>query len=111
MKKPSLDKLVFDALSQLQAFGYHSRSIRRYQSTWKRLIRFAKQHHFKDNISEKLIVEFLEHYGIQSTTRSTSLEGWKKHTAFSIKILWNFACYGYFERIGKRMQRLSVPHL
>lgn len=37
-KKPSLEGLVFGALSQLQALGYNGRSIRRYQATWNRLI-------------------------------------------------------------------------
>lgn len=37
-KKPSLDELVFGALSQLQTLGYNGRSIRRYQATWNRLV-------------------------------------------------------------------------
>jgi Rps23 Pro-64 3,4-dihydroxylase Tpa1-like proline 4-hydroxylase len=56
-KKPSLDELVFGALSQLQALDYNPRSIRRYQSTWNRLIKFAKQHNFENKLSERLISE------------------------------------------------------
>lgn len=45
LKKPSLDELVFGALSQLQILEYDGRSIRRYQAVWNRLVHFAKQNH------------------------------------------------------------------
>lgn len=53
-KKLSLDELVFGALSQLQVLKYNARSIRRYQSTWTRLITFAKKYGFKNQLCEKL---------------------------------------------------------
>ncbi|WP_258957753.1 hypothetical protein [Legionella sainthelensi] len=57
--KPSLDELVFGALSQLQKLHYNDRSIRRYQATWNRLIDFAKQHQLQDKLTQKLIIDFL----------------------------------------------------
>ena len=42
-KQPSLDELVFGALSQLQILGYDGRSIRRYQAVWNRLVQFANK--------------------------------------------------------------------
>ncbi len=54
-KKPLLDELVFGALSQLQMLNYNGRSIRRYQSTWKKLITLAKKKRFKGKLSEALM--------------------------------------------------------
>jgi len=42
-KKLSLDELIFCALSQLQVHQYNQRSIRRYQTVWRKLITFARQ--------------------------------------------------------------------
>ena len=108
-KKPSLDELVFGALSQLQSLHYNGRSIRRYQSTWNRLIKFAKQHDYEDKLTQKLIIEFLDHYGIQSEELTRKKSGWCKHAEYNLKILWQFARYGYFERIHTLIQKLKIP--
>ena len=108
-KKPSLDELVFGALSQLQALDYNPRSIRRYQSTWNRLIKFANQHNFENKLSEKLILEFLEYHAIKPDEFTCAKDGWCKHAEFNLKILWNFSHYGYFERIHTLIQKLNIP--
>jgi site-specific recombinase XerD len=111
-KKPNklpLDKLVFDALSQLQVLHYSERSIRRYQSTWNRLIKFAKQQGFKNKLSQRLILEFLEHYEIKSESPAFTYKDWRKHTEFSLKILWNYARFGYFEQVRVIFNKLNIP--
>ena len=108
-KKRALNEMISDALKQLQKLDYDERSIRRYESTWKRLIIFTNEHKFENKLSEKLIVKFLEHHDIKPTTLSTELEGWKKHTAYSIKILWQYTRYGYFERLRARKDKLMLP--
>ncbi|HAT8881826.1 TPA: tyrosine-type recombinase/integrase [Legionella pneumophila subsp. pneumophila] len=108
-KKPSLDELIFGALSQLQSLHYNGRSIRRYQATWNRLIKFAKQHNYEDKLTQKLIIEFLDHYGIKSEELTRIKSGWRKHAEYSLKILWQFARYGYFERIHTLIQNLKIP--
>jgi site-specific recombinase XerD len=108
-KKPSLDELVFGALSQLQSLHYNGRSIRRYQATWSRLIKFAQQHDYKDKLTQKLMIEFLDHYGIQSEELTHKNSGWRKHAEYNLKILWQFARYGYFERIHTLIQKLKIP--
>jgi len=110
-KKPSLDQLVFGALSQLQALHYNERSIRRYQSTWRRLIKFAKQHGFKNKLCQKLILEFLAHYGIDSTSPTYTYKDWRQHAQFNLKILWNYARFGYFERYKTDLEKLSIPNV
>lgn len=101
--------LVFGALSQLQALGYNGRSIRRYQATWKRLIKFANQHGFEDKLTEKLIIKFLEYNKIKSNELTCTKPGWRKHAEYNLKILWQFARYGYFERIHTLIQKLKIP--
>jgi len=108
-KKPSLDELVFGALSQLQALGYNGRSIRRYQATWNRLIKFAEQHKFKNKLTEKLIIQFLEHHDLKSDELTRVIPGWRKHAEYSLKILWQFARYGYFDRIHTLIRKLKIP--
>ncbi len=108
-KKLSLDELVFGALSQLQILHYDGRSIRRYQSTWKRLITFAKNKGFKNQLSEKLILEFLAHHDIRSDLPTSAYNDWRRHAEFSLKILWNYARFGYFERCKIVLDRLEVP--
>lgn len=108
-KKLSLDELIVGALKQLEKLNYDGRSIRRYQSTWRRLIAFAHQHKFKNELSEKLVIQFLEGCNITPGELAASQKGWRKHTAFSIKILWHFARFGYFERIHTLTQRLNIP--
>jgi len=109
-KKPSLEELVFGALSQLQALGYNGRSIRRYQATWNRLIKFAKQQGFEDKLSEKLLIQFLEHHDIKSNELTNQKASWCKHVEYSLKILWQFARYGYFERIHTHIKKLNIPN-
>ncbi|WP_133134403.1 hypothetical protein [Legionella santicrucis] len=107
--KPSLDELVFGALSQLQKLHYHDRSIRRYQATWNRLIDFAKQHQLQDKLTQKLIIDFLNYYNIKSEELTRIKSGWRRHAEYSLKILWQFARYGYFERIHTLIQKLKIP--
>ena len=59
-KKLSLDELVFGALSQLQVLQYDQRSIRRYQTVWRKLVIFARQQGYKGKLREQLILDFLD---------------------------------------------------
>ncbi len=108
-KKLSLDELVFGALSQLQMLHYNGRSIRRYQSTWKKLIKFAKKQGFKNKLSEKLILEFLAYHNIKSESPTCIYNDWRRHAEFSLKILWNYARFGYFERFRTILNKLNIP--
>jgi len=109
LKKLSLDELVFGALSQLQLLNYNERSIRRYESTWKRLITFAKSKGFKNQLSEKLMLEFLEHHNVRSDLPTSAFNDWRRHADFSLKILWNYARFGYFERCKIVSEKLNIP--
>jgi site-specific recombinase XerD len=108
-QKLPLDKLVFDALGQLQVLNYHDRSIRRYQATWNRLIKFAKKQRCKNKLSQKLILEFLTYYEVKPESPAYVYKDWRKHAEFSLKILWNYGRFGYFERCRVFLENLNIP--
>lgn len=108
-KKLSLDELVFGALSHLQVLEYDPRSIRRYQTVWRKLIKFAQQQGYKGKLREQLILDFLAHHEIDDQLPTQSLAGWKKHAEYGLKLLWHYARYGYFERVNQYAAKLSIP--
>jgi integrase len=108
-KKLSLDELVFSALSQLQVLQYNQRSIRRYQTVWRKLITFAQQQGYKGKLREQLILDFLKHHEINSQLPVQSYPGWKKHAEYGLTLLWHFARFGYFERGKLNAAKLHIP--
>ena len=108
-KKLSLDELVFGALSQLQVLQYDQRSIRRYQTVWRKLVSFAQQQGYKGKLREQLILDFLEHHEIDSQLPTQSYEGWKRHAEYGLKLLWQYARFGYFEHGKQHAAKLSIP--
>lgn len=109
-KNISLDDLVFNALSQLQRLSYNQRSIRRYQSVWKRLIAFAKLTKYRGKLREQLILDFLKYHDINDAQPTYSYSGWRQHATYSLTILWRYARFGYFERGVTNMKKdINVP--
>jgi len=109
-KKLSLDELVFCALSQLQVHHYNQRSIRRYQTVWRKLVTFARQQNYKGKLREQLILDFLAHHEISAQLPVQSYEGWKKHAEHGLKLLWSYARYGYFERSKQYAAKFHIPN-
>lgn len=109
LEKLSLDELVFGALSQLQVLQYNQRSIRRYQTVWRKLVTFAQQQGYKGKLREQLILDFLAHHEINSQLPIQSYEGWKKHAEYGLTLLWQYARFGYFERVKLYASKLSIP--
>lgn len=108
-KKYSLDELTFNALSQMQVLGYHPRSIRRYQTVWRKLVTFAQQRSYKGNLREKLIIDFLAHHKINPEVTTENYNGWKKHATYALTLLWHYVRFGYFERSKQHFSKLSIP--
>lgn len=109
VKKLPLDELVFSALSQLQVLQYNPRSIRRYQTVWRKLLSYAQQHNFKGKLREQLIVDFLAHHDVDPQLPVGANKGWKLHAEYALLLLWNYVRYGYFERGKQDIRRLNVP--
>jgi len=108
-KKLSLDELIFSALSQLQVLQYNQRSIRRYQTVWRKLVIFAQQQGYKGKLREQLILDFLAHYDINSQSPIQSYKGWKRHAEYGLTLLWHYARFGYFERGKANIAKLIIP--
>jgi len=108
-KKFTLDELVFDALSQLQVLRYNPRSIRRYQTVWRKLLAFARQQGYKGGLREQLILDFLAHHKINSQLPIQTNQGWKKHAEYGLTLLWRYVRFGYFERGKLQVAQLSMP--
>ncbi len=109
LKNLSLDDLVFGALSQLQVLKYDQRSIRRYQTVWRKLIAYAKVTEYKGKLREQLILDFLKQQEIDPKLPTYTYSGWKRHAAHGLTLLWHYARYGYFERIQTHLEKLSIP--
>src|SRR5690606_9630916 len=104
-----LDELVFSALSQLQVLQYNPRSIRRYQTVWRKFLSYAQQRNYKGKLREQLIDDFLAHYNIEPRLPVQANKGWKLHAEYGLSLLWSYARYGYFERGKLDVKRLNVP--
>jgi site-specific recombinase XerD len=104
-----LDELISKALCQLQELNYSVRTVRRYQTVWRRLVLFAEQYQFDNKLSEDLIEQFLGQYSVQYGQSIPKEETWRKHAVFSIKILSNFSRYRRIERHMIDIHRHSVP--
>ena len=58
----SLERLVTDALGEIERLGYSRRSRNRYRATWEHLIEFSCRKGFGDQFSSELAVRFVEEY-------------------------------------------------
>jgi len=56
----SLERLVSDALGEIERLGYSRRSRTRYRATWEHLIEFSFRKGLGDQFSGELAIRFLE---------------------------------------------------
>jgi hypothetical protein len=106
---PSLDRLVADALDQLQKLGYSRRSLRRYRTIWQRLIAFTHQKALGSAFSEDVAVRFVEAYRVRADETIEPSEGWRRHVVFGIRVLAAFARDGRIERCHTDVQKVQIP--
>jgi hypothetical protein len=60
----SLERLVTDALSEIERLGYSRRSRNRYRATWEHLIEFSCRERLGGQFSGELAVRFLEEHRV-----------------------------------------------
>src|SRR2546422_2019581 len=75
----SLERLVTNALDEIERLGYSRRSRNRYRATWEHLIEFSCRKGFGDQFSAELAVRFLEEYRITGDEIDMSGESWRRH--------------------------------
>jgi site-specific recombinase XerD len=106
-----LDRLVAGALSQLEKLRYSRRSLRRYRTIWRHLVAFSRQMKLEDEYSEDLAARFSDAYQMRDGECLKPSEGWRRHVAFGLKVLGDFARDGCIERAVTDMQKIQVPPL
>jgi site-specific recombinase XerD len=94
----SLERLVTDALGEIERLGYSRRSRNRYRVTWDHLIEFSGRKELGDQFSGELAVRFLEEYRVTGDEIDMSGQCWRKHVVWGVRALADFAENGRIER-------------
>ena len=76
----SLERLVSDAMGEIERLGYSRRSRNRYRASWEQLIEFSGRKGQGDQFSGELAVRFLEEYRVTGDENDMSGEGWRAST-------------------------------
>ncbi|MBI4456710.1 MAG: tyrosine-type recombinase/integrase [Acidobacteria bacterium] len=104
----SLERLVGDAIGEIERLGYSRRSRNRYRATWEHLIEFSGRKGRGDQFSGELAVRFLEEYRVADEETDSSGQGWRRHMAWGVKVLADFAKSG---RIDRGKTEVEAIHL
>jgi site-specific recombinase XerD len=92
-----LKKLVADALVEIERLGYSEGSRKRYRATWGQLIEFAGRQGLGDEFSPELMARFLGESRVAGEELGPG-EGWRRHAAWGLKVLADYAEDGHIER-------------
>ena len=104
-----LDRLVAHALGELEKLRYSRRSLRRYRTVWGHLVTFSREMNLGDEYSEHLAARFVDAHRLPNDEHAGTKEEWRRHVAFLVKVLGDFARDGRVERTVTDMQRIQVP--
>jgi len=103
-----LGRLVADALGEIERLGYGSDSRHRYRTTWKHLIEFSQRKEMDGEFSADLVARFLEEYRVRDVQVDEPSDGWRRHIAFEVKVLADFAKNGRIERPFTEVQAIHL---
>src|ERR1700732_1197829 len=92
-----LERLVSDALGELERVGYSRRSRNRYRAVWQHLIEYSDRNKLGDEFSGDLAVRFLEEHRVSEEMESPG-QGWRKHIVWGVAVLADLAEKGCIER-------------
>src|SRR3989440_11063800 len=94
----SLERLVTEALSEIERLGYSRRSRNRYRAIWEHLIEFSNRNELGDQFCDDLAVRFLKEYRLGDGEIERRGQGWRKHMVWGVGVLADFAETGRIER-------------
>jgi site-specific recombinase XerD len=97
LRSMPLERLVSDALGELERLGYSRRSRNRYRAVWHHLIEYSDQNKLGDEFSGDLAVRFLEGHRV-GEDMETRDQGWRKHIVWGVALLADLAEKGRIER-------------
>jgi len=80
----SLERLVTEALSEIERLGYSRRSRNRYRAIWEQLIEFSNRNKLGDKFSGDLTVRFLEEYLVGDEQKERPGQSWRKHMVWGV---------------------------
>ena len=103
-----LERLVTDALGEIERLGYSSRSRNRYRAIWEHLVEFSDRKELGDEFSGHLAVRFLEEYRAGDEEMDTPGEGWRRHIVWGVKVLADFAKNGRIERAFTEVEAIHL---
>jgi hypothetical protein len=104
----SLERLVTDALSEIERLGYSRRSRNRYRAIWEHLIEFSNGNELAGEFSVDLAVRFLEEYCVGDEEKERPSEGWRKHMVWGVRVLADFAETGRIERAFAEVEAIHL---
>ena len=91
-----LERLVSDALGELDRLGYSRRSRNRYRSVWQHLIEYWDRNKLEE-FSGDLAVRFLEEHRVVEDMETPG-QGWRKHMVWGVALLADLVEKGRIER-------------
>jgi site-specific recombinase XerD len=103
-----LERLVADALGEIERLGYSRRSRNRYRAIWEHLIEFSRQKELGDEFSADLAARFLEEYRVRDVQGDGPGEGWRRHMEFGVKVLADFVKNRRIERAFTEVQAIHL---
>lgn len=103
-----LERLVTDALGEIERLGYSRRSRNRYRAIWEHLVEFSGRKELGDEFSRDLAVRFLEEYRVGDEEMDKPGEGWRRHMVWGVKILADFAKSGRIERAFTEVEAIHL---
>src|SRR5467141_2269479 len=103
-----LGRLVANALGEIERLGYSGTSRLRYRTTWEHLIEFSRQKNLGNKFSADLAARFLEEYRVRDKQVDGPGDDRRRHVAFSVKVLAEFAKTGRIQRAVTEVQAIHL---
>src|SRR6516225_5405271 len=103
-----LERLVADALGKIEQLDYSRKSRYRYRTTWAHLIEFSRREELGDEFSADLAARLLEECRVRDEQPDGPSDGWRRHVAFELKVLADFAENGRIERARTVVQAIHL---
>src|SRR5258708_31426452 len=104
-----LQQFVAGAVDELERLHYSRRSLGRYRAVWRHLTVFCHEMSLAAQYSQELAAQFCTAYQMRDGECLNSRQGWRRHIAFALKVLEDFAHDGHIERTVTDMQKIQVP--
>lgn len=105
---PRLDRVVEDAMSEIERLGYSRRSRNRYRAVWTNLIEYSDQKKLGKEFSGSLAARFVEENCADNVDLDQPGQGWRRHIVFGVKVLADFAQHGRIEPSRTDMEKIHL---